>query len=155
MRIRPMTPADLPVVAALDRLCLPPGWSPEVFAAELASAAGCYLVAEAEDPDQASPLGYVGGTMILDEAHLSTLGVEPARRGAGVGTALVGAFLREGVRRGCRRFTLEVRESNAAALALYRRFGFQPVSRRRRYYPDNEDALVLWIEEAPGHGWPF
>lgn len=143
-----MTPEDLPTVSALDRVCLPPGWSPEVFRAQLASSAGWFRVAE--DPE-AGIVAYVGGTMILDEAHLGTLGVHPAYRRRGLGGELVRAFLAEGTARGCRRFTLEVREGNRAAQALYARLGFQPVSRRRRYYPDNdEDALVLWLEvEGP------
>ena len=92
--------------------------------------------------------------MILDEAHVTTFGVDPEFRRRHVGERLLVDLIRYALRCGCRRITLEVRESNEAAQALYRKYGFAPVSRRRRYYPDNdEDAIVMWIEDTSRAGF--
>ena len=82
---------------------------------------------------------------ILDEAHITMLGVHPAYRGQGLGQALLLALLKSARERGMELATLEVRASNQAALSLYQKFGFQLAGRRKRYYQDNnEDALILW-----------
>lgn len=148
--IRPMTLDDVPAVCAVDRECIRPPWSPDTFQSELQSTAGCYLVAE-EDGEL---LGYLGSSMILDEAHVTTLGVHPRARRLHVGERLFQAMLQEAVRRKVRRVTLEVRERNEAAQGLYRKYGFEPLSRRKRYYQDNdEDAIVMWIEDTSRYGF--
>lgn len=82
--------------------------------------------------------------MILEEAHVTLVGIAPAYQGQGLGQLLVWDLLHKAHQQGLERATLEVREGNQAALALYKRFKFQTVGRRRRYYPDGEDALILW-----------
>ena len=142
--VRAMYREDVPAVAAVDRLCFPAPWGEYTFAAELTNTAGYYRVAEAED----QVIGYVGAQIILDEAHVTTFGVEPHLRRRRVGERLLADLLREAIRRGCRRVTLEVRASNEPAIGLYRKYGFSPISRRPRYYSDNnEDAIVMWIED--------
>jgi ribosomal-protein-alanine N-acetyltransferase len=81
-----------------------------------------------------------------DEAHITTVVVDPQHRGGRVGTRLMLQLVGAAVERGARSLTLEVRVSNAAAQALYRRFGMAPVGLRKRYYSD-EDALVMWAHE--------
>lgn len=148
--IRPMTLDDVPGVCAVDRECIRPPWSPATFEGEIKSTAACYLVAERDG----EIVGYLGSNMILDEAHVTTLGVHPSARRQHVGERLLQALLHEAVRRKVRRVTLEVRERNIAAQALYRRYGFEPLSRRKRYYQDNdEDAIVMWIEDTSRCGF--
>lgn len=148
--LRAMTVADVPAVSALDRRCFPLPWSAEAFECEARNPVACYRVAEADG----ELVGYIGAHLIVDEAHITTFGVHPARRGQRLGARLLVDVLRRAVAAGCRRITLEVRESNAPALALYRRCGFAPISRRPRYYTDNdEDALVLWIEDTSRLGF--
>jgi len=80
--------------------------------------------------------------------HIMNVAVDPDRRRAGVATALLlDLFARlDGPHV---RFTLEVRESNLPAIALYERYGFRSAGRRRRYYQDNgEDAVIMWRTEA-------
>ena len=71
--------------------------------------------------------------------------VEPERRRAGIATSLMRSLFDAAGPDA--RLTLEVRTSNAAAIAMYERFGFRPAGHRRRYYHDNgEDALIMWLE---------
>lgn len=82
---------------------------------------------------------------ILDEAHITILAVDPDHQRQGFGQALLYALLVAAWQRQLEWATLEVRESNQAALSLYRKFGFQEAGRRRGYYQDNgEAALILW-----------
>jgi ribosomal-protein-alanine N-acetyltransferase len=82
---------------------------------------------------------------ILDEAHITLLGVHPHYQRQGLGQAMLLALMAEAYERGLERATLEVRVSNQSALSLYKKFGFQIAGRRRCYYKDtNEDALILW-----------
>ena len=131
-------------VGAWDRLSTTTPWCPDHCPPELAGEFNAYCVLEL-----AGRLGaYLGGQMIFDEAHSFTLGVHPDYRREGRGEKLLLHFLRQAGPCGVVRVTLEVRESNAAASRLYEKWGFRPVGRRRRYYPDNqEDAIVMWIED--------
>lgn len=94
-------------------------------------------------------MGYAGLLFSLTDGHITTIAVDPDRQGAQIGTRLLLVLLREAISRGATAVTLEVRASNVAAQALYRRFGFVPVGTRKGYYrnPD-EDALVLWAHEV-------
>ena len=82
---------------------------------------------------------------ILEEAHITILAVHPDYQRQGLGQVLLWALLRSAWQRGLEWATLEVRASNRAAIALYQKFGFSEVGKRRRYYQDTgEDALILW-----------
>jgi ribosomal-protein-alanine N-acetyltransferase len=86
--------------------------------------------------------------VIFDELHINTLAVAPPNRRKGLATELLKEVLAEARREGARKATLEVRASNAAALALYRRLGFTVAATRPNYYTNPvEDALILWLEE--------
>jgi len=89
-------------------------------------------------------LGYGGYWLLVDEAHVSTLAVDPKWRGRGLGELLLLALLEQGARQDAQRATLEVRVSNLAAQGLYHTLGFEIASRRKRYYADNnEDAFIM------------
>ena len=82
--------------------------------------------------------------LIQDEAHIATLAVHPDYRGKGVAANLLHKVLFEAFKSGARKAMLEVRASNQIAQSLYKGFGFEIVTRRRRYYRDNnEDALLM------------
>lgn len=81
---------------------------------------------------------------ILEEAHITTLAIEPAYQGQKLGQLLLSELLLHGRRRGLTRATLEVRLSNARALGLYQKFGFKEAGQRKRYYSDGENARILW-----------
>lgn len=89
-------------------------------------------------------LGYAGMWLLVDETHICTIAVHPQWRGCGLGDLLMLAMLDESMKLGALRATLEVRVSNDTAIALYHKYGFEIVSRRKRYYADNnEDAYIM------------
>jgi ribosomal-protein-alanine N-acetyltransferase len=92
-------------------------------------------------------VGFVLAWRAADELHLTDLGVTATARRRGIGRVLVSELRREGELNGARVVLLEVRASNAAAIALYLALGFQELDRRARYYSDtNEDAVVMQLE---------
>jgi ribosomal-protein-alanine N-acetyltransferase len=84
--------------------------------------------------------------VILPEAHITSVTVDPQRRGSRIGTRLMLRICQEALVAGANSLTLEVRVSNRNAQALYQRFGMAPVGVRKRYYKD-EDALVMWVHD--------
>jgi ribosomal-protein-alanine N-acetyltransferase len=146
---------DIPSVTVLEHRTFPEdAWSVGMFWSELAeTATRCYLVVEEHGPDSAHPdlagpriIGYAGLLAGTGEAEVQTIAVDPARQGAGIGATLLTELLTEAARRGCDDVVLEVREDNARAQELYRRFGFVQVGLRRGYYqPANVDALVMRV----------
>ena len=87
---------------------------------------------------------------ILEEAHITTLAIEPAEQGQKLGQLLLCQLLGAGRLRGLTRATLEVRASNQRALGLYEKFEFRAAGTRKRYYADGEDALILWRSGLEG-----
>ena len=139
-----MAMGDLSEVAELEKVCFRDPWSRASFEAELRAepTSWCWIVRIG-----GQLAGYMIAWFIEDEAHLANLAVAPEFRRRGLGRRLVRAVLEEAARRGTRWIRLEVRESNAAARALYQALGFRPVGRRRSYYADNgEDALLLELD---------
>jgi ribosomal-protein-alanine N-acetyltransferase len=146
IRIRRLTYADLPQVVGIERRSFPAPWSLAMFVLELSKPAGVCLAAEDTTED-----GGVAGHMICSRYdtvwHLMNIAVAPEDRRKGIGRALLAGLLER--LDDDAQVTLEVRRSNAAALALYESFGFRAAGVRRRYYQDNgEDALILW--RTPG-----
>jgi ribosomal-protein-alanine N-acetyltransferase len=98
-----------------------------------------------EDDAPGPIIGFAGMWLAFDEAHITTIGVEPEYRGQGLGELLFLCMIDEAIARGANWLTLEVRVSNLSAQALYRKYGFTVHGTRKRYYSDNnEDALIMW-----------
>jgi ribosomal-protein-alanine N-acetyltransferase len=158
LQLQPLTPALLDAALELDQLCFGGLWTRDGYQRELDSSSSHFLVlnavepaGEAEADTSSSPTksGLLVGLgcfwSILEEAHITILGVHPQYQSQGLGQLLLYALLRDACHSKLEWATLEVRPSNQAALALYRRFGFKEAGRRRRYYKDtDEDALILW-----------
>ena len=143
LEIRRLTYADLPQVVAIERRAFPAPWSLAMFVLELSKPAGICIAGV--DPLLA---GYCICSRYDTVWHLMNLAVAPERRREGIGTKLLEALLSK-LPTPDEPVTLEVRRSNAAALALYERYGFKAAGVRRRYYADNgEDALIMW--RTPG-----
>lgn len=140
MEIRKMTAGEVSQVAELEKLCFTLPWSEKSVAGELENPLALWLVAMEGD----SLAGYVGSQTVMDETDMMNLAVAPQFRRQGVGEALVSALVASLKERGSRCLTLEVRDSNEAARALYAKLGFVEIGRRRGYYRDpREDALIL------------
>lgn len=98
-------------------------------------------------PDPTPIVGYGGVWLTVDDAHITTIAVDPVYRGQGVGELLLNALIDHAYDLGAHQITLEVRISNTSAQRLYLKYGFQPGGTRPRYYTDNsEDALIMWTE---------
>jgi ribosomal-protein-alanine N-acetyltransferase len=141
--LAPLTLDDAEAAADLEARTYSTPWSRQVFHDELTAEGRRYL--KAVDAD-GRMVGYAGLMVIGEEAHITTVVVDEAFRGGRVGTRLMLELTEEAVRSGAHSLTLEVRVSNAAAQALYRRFGMAPVGVRKRYYVD-EDALIMWVHD--------
>ena len=148
LRIAPMTVADLAAVQAIERASFSTPWPDQAYRSELeTNRLASYLVARAGG----DLVAYGGIWLMVDEAHVTTVAVDPAWRRQKVGARLLLALLELAIARGAREATLEVRLSNLAARRMYERFGFRPVGLRPRYYSDNdEDALIMTTEPLTG-----
>ncbi len=140
--LRSMHPGDIEAAHALEQRVYPQAWSQQVFVDELAQANRRYVVAEVDEVF----VGYGGVMIVDDEAHITTVVVDPEYRQARVGTRLMLVLIDHALASGADALTLEVRASNQAAQALYRRFGMAPVGVRKQYYR-NEDALIMWVHD--------
>jgi ribosomal-protein-alanine N-acetyltransferase len=96
--------------------------------------------------DRGPVVGYAGLQVILDEGHIMNLAVHPDYRGRGIAELLLLHQFAESLRRGALKLTLEVRPSNLPAQQLYLKYGFSEAGRRRRYYSDGEDAIIMWTD---------
>ena len=93
-------------------------------------------------------MGFAGLMLVAGDGHITNVGVDEACRRQAIATRLVLELARRALAEGAVALTLEVRVSNDAAQALYRRFGFVPAGVRKAYYADtNEDALIMWAND--------
>jgi ribosomal-protein-alanine N-acetyltransferase len=141
----PMRRRHLRSVLRIEAQVYPRPWSLALFMSELGlRATRSYVVARVD----ASVVGYAGLMLTAEDAHVTTIAVDPAWHRHKIGTRLLIQLAREALRRGARNLTLEVRVSNHAAQEMYRQFGFHPAGIRKNYYVEtNEDALVMWAED--------
>lgn len=151
----PLQTEQLDDIVALDQQCFGGLWTREGYQRELLSP-NSYLLGlkiPVNSQDTTFPLSQESSRLIgigcfwaiLEEAHITILGIHPDYRGKGLGRLLLQELLAEAVRWGLERATLEVRESNVGAIALYQKFGFKIAGNRKKYYANPpEDALILW-----------
>jgi ribosomal-protein-alanine N-acetyltransferase len=138
--IRRLIYADLPHVIAIERRSFPTPWSLAMFVLELSKASGICLAALDGD----DLVGYLVCSRYDTVWHVMNVAVDPDRRREGVAASLLTRLFDEADKPG-EQYTLEVRPSNGAAIALYESFGFKRAGLRKGYYHDNkEDALIMW-----------
>jgi len=145
VRIVAMRRRHLRSVLRIEAQVYPRPWSLALFMSELGlRSSRCYVVARVGG----SVVGYAGLMLTGDDAHVTTIAVDPDWQRHKIGTRLLAFLAHESVRRAARNLTLEVRVSNEPAQAMYRQFGFKPAGIRKGYYQEtNEDALVMWAED--------
>ncbi|MDQ3757072.1 MAG: ribosomal protein S18-alanine N-acetyltransferase [Actinomycetota bacterium] len=145
VQLVPMRRRHLRTVLRIESQVYPRPWSLSLFVSELAlRSTRVYYVARVEG----HVVGYCGVMLAGDDAHVTTLAVDPDWQRRGIATRLLLNAVRVATQRGAHHLTLEVRVSNDPAQALYRRFGFHPAGVRKGYYVEtNEDALVMWAED--------
>lgn len=143
--IAPMRRRHLRAVLRIEAQVYPRPWSLRLFMSELAlRSTRTYSVALLDGV----VAGYSGLMVAGEDAHVTTLAVDPNWHRRGVGSRLMLQMARAAVEQGARHLTLEVRMSNDPAQGLYRKFGFAPAGVRKNYYAEtNEDALVMWAND--------
>ncbi len=152
--LRPMTVVDIPAVLEIDRLSFPTPATEQLFRNELTEnqLAHYQVLARAAAGESATGevlVGFAGFWLIAGEIHISTIAVHPAERGRGRGEWLLLNLLLEACALDPLLVTLEVRQGNHTAQSLYRKYRFEEVGLRRRYYRDTgEDALLMTVDFA-------
>ena len=140
IKIKKMTTEHVPQVAQLEKLCFSDPWSEKSIASELTNELAFWLVAE----DEGRVVGYVGSQTVFPETDMMNIAVVPERRREGIAEVLVDSLITELKRIGSSSLTLEVRSSNAPAIALYHKLGFHEAGLRKNYYRNpKEDAYIL------------
>jgi ribosomal-protein-alanine N-acetyltransferase len=164
---------DLSQVRRIEKASFPVPWPRDSYRREiLDNRRACYLAARwldaeplPEPPPRPFPfnllptsdkpandlVAFAGLWFMIDEAHITTIAVDPLCRGRGIGEVLFIELVKLSQLRGAERMTLEVRVSNRVAQNLYRKYGFTDHGVRPRYYSDDfEDALIMWSEPLDG-----
>ena len=151
VQVVPMRRRHLRGVLRIEQQVYPRPWTLGLFLSELSlHHSRSYVVARVEG----SVVGYGGIMLSAEDAHVTTIAVDPAWQRHKLGQRLLCVLTREAVRLGCSNLTLEVRVSNKGAQALYQRFGLAPAGVRRGYYVESgEDAIVMWAHgiDEPDH----
>jgi ribosomal-protein-alanine N-acetyltransferase len=146
--IRRLTIADLSAIERIEQRVYPTPWSRSMFAGELAKPSSVSLGAFDE---QGVLTGYLIVSRYVDAWHVMNIAVDLELRRLGVASRLLEVLFELTAGDTRRGYTLEVRVSNLAAIALYERFGFATSGVRRGYYTDNrEDARIMWKDPIGG-----
>lgn len=145
IKIAPMQKSDVENVLKIEEKAYGEHhWSKDSFYGELSNDLAHYYCAF--DPE-GNLIGYAGSWQILDEAHITTIAIEPDLRRKKIGEALLNEILRACYKNEIKYVTLEVRVSNIPAIKLYEKYGFKSLGSRKGYYQNNnEDALIMWTE---------
>jgi ribosomal-protein-alanine N-acetyltransferase len=132
-------------VMAIERQVYPRPWSPSLFLSEIhAGRTRTYLVAV----QGTAVIGYGGVMCYAEEAHVTTIAVDPEQQRRKIGTRVLYELIKEAREMGAESVSLEVRMSNWGAQRMYGKFGFRPVGVRKNYYQETgEDALVMWADD--------
>jgi ribosomal-protein-alanine N-acetyltransferase len=145
VHLTPMRRRHLRTVLRIETEVYPRPWTTNLFMSELGMRSSrSYFVAKVGP----TVVGYSGLMLIVEDAHVTTIAVDPTWQRHQIGTRLLLNIARDARERGARHLTLEVRVSNEPAQNLYRKFGFRPAGIRKGYYQEtNEDALVMWADD--------
>ena len=145
LTIEPMTEDDLDWVAELEAKTFSMPWSREDFRGELGLPDRLFVVTRLHDGSGLKGVGYSGMFLSFDEGEITNVAINPIFRGRGIGYAMLNAQMEMAKSFGAGSFTLEVRVSNAGAIHLYEKLGFESVGVRKNFYEKPvEDALIMW-----------
>jgi [ribosomal protein S18]-alanine N-acetyltransferase len=148
INVRSVSIESIDRIITLDRLCFGGLWSENSYQRELTNDNSHFLAVTVDsNPDETmeSIIGFGCFWAILDEAHITLLGIHPDYQGQGLGQLLLRSMLDRARSIEMARATLEVRPSNQGAIHIYEKHGFQTVGRRKKYYQDNgEDGIIMW-----------
>ena len=139
-RIVDVSAEHIPQIEEIERECFSRPWTAEQLKSQMRDAQHEFIAAV----DDGRVLGYVGLMYVLDEGYISNVAVHPEARRQGIGDALIDALAAKAAELELAFLTLEVRESNDPAIALYAKHGFHTVGKRKNYYDaPKEDAVLM------------
>lgn len=142
-KLVPMSPDNVDQIAEIERECFSTPWNRNMLLDELENLNSSFIAAKAENGEI---IGYAGLTVVLDEGYINNVAVREKYRKCGVASELLKVFLRFAQAHDLAFLTLEVRASNAPAIGLYTKFGFEQAGRRKNYYDNpKEDALLMTL----------
>lgn len=140
IEIVPMTTEDVHEIAELDKKCFAVPWSEKSFEEETENKLAVYFVAKKDG----KCIGYAGYWNVSGEGGITNVAVLPCCRRKKVASRLISEMIRSAYEMNINLLTLEVRKSNIAAQDLYKKYGFDIIGERKRYYSDNnEDAWIM------------
>ncbi|MEE1224991.1 MAG: ribosomal protein S18-alanine N-acetyltransferase [Clostridia bacterium] len=138
--IEEMNEADIDRFAEIDQKCFTVPWSRKAFEDEFKNSIAVYFAARNDN----ECIGYAGFWNVSGEGDITNVAVVEEHRRSGVGSMLIEAVLERAKQLNIDIMTLEVRQSNYKAQGLYKKYGFEVIGTRKRYYSDNnEDALIM------------
>lgn len=150
LEVQVMEEEDLDEVLSIEKVSFPTPWSRRLFVETLAYPLSRNFVLKTSSK---KTVGYTNFYVVQHEAHMLNIAIDPGYRKKGLAAKLLKYAIGSLNGRGAREFFLEVREGNGPAIALYRKFGFEFIGRRKKYYPEtNEDALVMRLHLDKNHG---
>ena len=127
-------------LADIEKECFEAPWSEAAFLKDITNENAVYSIADSDG----NAIGYIGGYVVFDTVYINNIAVKSDYRNRGVGSALLKDFINKTKNK---ILTLEVRKSNAAAIHLYNKFGFNTVGERKGFYSKpKEDALIMTRE---------
>lgn len=152
LKIRPLQASQVKEVVILDKICLGGLWTEEGYLREIDSPNSSLLALNLANNEPKKTNGTIVGIgclwSILEEAHITLLGIHPDFQQQGLGTLLLLALLKSAIARQLEWATLEVNANNTNAINLYKKFGFEVAGKRKEYYQSTgDDALVLWLKK--------
>lgn len=144
MLIRYMTEDDVAKVSELENRYFSLPWSFESIQKEVNNEYSIFGVADVDG----KIVGYGGMLLVMDEGDITNIVVDEENRKMGIGRAIVEFLIKEGRKKNCCSYTLEVRVSNESAIRLYESLGFKKEGIRPRFYERPvEDAYIMWKKE--------
>ncbi len=141
MKVTGLTPQNVEGVFQIEQACFSTPWSLESFKNDLTNENAVYFCLE----EDGKVIGYVGMWQSLDEGNINNIAVLQEYRRKGYGKLLLEHLIAYGKEHNLSFLTLEVRESNTGARALYQSVGFLEVGRRNKYYERCEDAILMTL----------
>lgn len=153
MTITKVQARHLPAIEAIEQTCFSMPWTRAQLEHQM-NAENCVFLAALDSAG--AVMGYVGLMYVLDEGYISNIAVAPSFRRRGVADTLLNALIHSAQTLSLAFLTLEVREGNEAAIALYAKHGFAPVGRRKNYYDSpKDDALLMTLFFSEGQPSPL
>ena len=136
---------DIDKILEIEKVSFPGPWGRVAFECEISkSLTGAGIFWVAEDEETGNICGYTCANIIIDYIHLLNLAVAPDYRKKGIASEFIRKIESAALKRNIYGITLEVRETNTAAINLYRKFGFDVKGNREKYYENRDNALIMW-----------